>query len=63
MVERERTPNGTLEWALTIFLAGRECPFTCVYCDLWRYTLDEATPIAVLVMCAPWLTNGLGTAV
>jgi radical SAM enzyme (TIGR01210 family) len=44
MVERERTPGGDLEWALTIFLAGRECPFTCVYCDLWRYTLDEATP-------------------
>lgn len=29
--------------ALTIFLAGAECPFTCVFCDLWRYTLDRPT--------------------
>ncbi len=29
---------------MTIFLAGSECPFTCVFCDLWRFTLDEPTP-------------------
>lgn len=30
--------------ALTVFLAGAECPFTCVFCDLWRHTLDQPTP-------------------
>ncbi|MEM7481349.1 MAG: radical SAM protein [Acidobacteriota bacterium] len=30
--------------ALTVFLAGAECPFTCVFCDLWRETLDDPTP-------------------
>ena len=27
-----------------MFLAGAECPFTCVFCDLWRFTLDGPTP-------------------
>jgi radical SAM enzyme (TIGR01210 family) len=27
-----------------VFLAGAECPFTCVFCDLWRHTLDGPTP-------------------
>ncbi len=30
--------------ALAIFLAGAECPFRCVFCDLWRETLDGPTP-------------------
>jgi len=42
--ERERTPEGGEIIALTILLAGAECPFTCVYCDLWRQTLDGPTP-------------------
>ncbi|HEV7785511.1 MAG TPA: radical SAM protein, partial [Thermoanaerobaculia bacterium] len=46
--EEEREPDGRLLPALTIFLAGAECPFTCVYCDLWRATLDTATPPASL---------------
>ncbi|HUG41223.1 MAG TPA: hypothetical protein VMM12_12105 [Longimicrobiales bacterium] len=29
---------------MTVFLAGAECPFTCVFCDLWRSTLDGPTP-------------------
>jgi len=29
---------------LAIFLAGAECPFRCVFCDLWRETLDGPTP-------------------
>ena len=34
--------------AATIFLAGTECPFSCVYCDLWQETLDDATPLGSL---------------
>ena len=27
-----------------ILLTNRECPFTCVMCDLWVHTLDESVP-------------------
>ena len=49
LVEDERRPDGTRESALTIFLAGAECPFTCSFCDLWRFTLDGPTPPGALV--------------
>ena len=48
VVEDERRPDGTIERALTIFLAGAECPFTCSFCDLWRGTIDGATPVGAL---------------
>ena len=48
VVEEERRPDGTIERALTVFLAGAECPFTCSFCDLWRYTTDGATPNGAL---------------
>lgn len=31
-----------------MLIAGAECPFTCVYCDLWRHTLDGPTPRGAL---------------
>lgn len=46
--EEERTPEGDLLPALTVFLAGAECPFTCVFCDLWKETLDVPTPPGAL---------------
>lgn len=48
LAEPERTPGGGTAPSLTLFLAGAECPFTCVYCDLWRYTLDGPTPPGAL---------------
>lgn len=33
---------------LTVFLAGAECPFTCLFCDLWQHTLDGPTPPGAL---------------
>ena len=48
LVEQERRPDGTLERALTVFLTGAECPFTCSFCDLWRYTIDGRTPAGAL---------------
>ena len=49
MVEEERAcGNGAIERALTVFLAGTECPFTCSFCDLWRFTLDGPTPAGAL---------------
>jgi hypothetical protein len=46
--EDERTPKGGTIPALTVFLTGAECPFTCVFCDLWRETLDGPTPLSAL---------------
>ncbi|HET9004014.1 MAG TPA: hypothetical protein VFN39_08435 [Gemmatimonadaceae bacterium] len=48
LVEEERRPDGTIERALTVFLAGAECPFTCSFCDLWRYTIEGPTPDGAL---------------
>ena len=48
LVEDERRPDGRIERALTVFLTGAECPFTCSFCDLWRYTLDGPTPPGAL---------------
>jgi radical SAM enzyme (TIGR01210 family) len=47
-IDHERRPRGTVERALTVFLAGAECPFTCSFCDLWRWTLEGPTPPGAL---------------
>lgn len=49
LVEEERRPDTQVERALTVFLAGAECPFTCSFCDLWRFTLDGPTPPGALI--------------
>lgn len=48
IVEDERRPGGGTERTLTVFLAGAECPFTCSFCDLWRWTIDGRTPNGAL---------------
>jgi radical SAM enzyme (TIGR01210 family) len=50
VVEDERRPDGarSIERALTVFLAGAECPFTCTFCDLWKWTIDGGTPPGAL---------------
>jgi len=47
-LEPERRPAGIVEQTLTVFLTGAECPFTCSFCDLWRYTIDGPTPLGAL---------------
>lgn len=48
VVEEERRPEGGTGRALTVFLAGAECPFTCSFCDLWKWTIDGPTPPGAL---------------
>jgi radical SAM enzyme (TIGR01210 family) len=48
LIEEERRPDGSVEQALTVFLSGAECPFTCTFCDLWRWTIDGRTPAGAL---------------
>lgn len=46
--ERERTPEGEAAGVLTLFLVGAECPFGCLFCDLWRGTIEEPTPVGAI---------------
>ena len=48
LIDEERRPEGKIERALTVFLIGAECPFTCSFCDLWRWTIDGPTPPGAL---------------
>lgn len=48
VLEAERRPAGKVERALTVFLAGAECPFTCSFCDLWQFTIEGPTPRGAL---------------
>lgn len=43
-VERERAASGQIVPVATIFLTNCECPWRCVYCDLWKNTLDYPSP-------------------
>ena len=42
--EQERTFHGAVEDANTILLINRECPYSCLMCDLWKNTTDEPVP-------------------
>ncbi|MFT5516315.1 MAG: radical SAM enzyme (TIGR01210 family) [Rhodothermales bacterium] len=41
-VEPERSRGGRIEDIATVFLTNRECPFTCLMCDLWTHTMDHS---------------------
>jgi radical SAM enzyme (TIGR01210 family) len=60
LIEDERRPDGQIERALTVFLTGAECPFTCSFCDLWRYTIDGATPPGALTKQLSSVLSSLG---
>ena len=47
-VEQEVCPDGSLADVVTVFLTGRECPWRCAMCDLWRFTTDTDTPPGAL---------------
>lgn len=42
LVEQERSASGEIEDVATIFLTNKECPFSCVYCDLWKNTTNDS---------------------
>lgn len=47
-VEEERTESGEIVPVATIFLTNRECPWTCLMCDLWKNTLEETVPAGAI---------------
>jgi len=48
LVEPERTATGLVEDVATIFLTNRECPFRCLFCDLWKNTTDERVSLGAI---------------
>ncbi|HXE80098.1 MAG TPA: hypothetical protein VNK41_05060 [Vicinamibacterales bacterium] len=48
LIEDECAADGTVVRSAAIFLTGRECPWRCVMCDLWKHTLESDTPRAAL---------------
>jgi uncharacterized Fe-S cluster-containing MiaB family protein len=43
-LEPEMSDCGTVAEVATIFLTNRECPWRCIYCDLWKNTTIETVP-------------------
>ncbi len=60
LLEEERAPTGAVERVGTVFLAGAECPFTCSFCDLWRWTLAGPTPPGALPIQLGRALEGFG---
>lgn len=48
LVEPECAATGRVEDVATIFLTNRECPFRCLFCDLWKNTTDERVPLGAI---------------
>src|SRR2546421_12859061 len=47
-VDDELTESGQVARIGTVFLTGRECPWRCAMCDLWRYTTRADTPAGAI---------------
>jgi radical SAM enzyme (TIGR01210 family) len=48
LIEKERTSTGSIEDVGTIFLTNKECPYTCLMCDLWKNTTDFQVPAGAI---------------
>lgn len=49
LVEEELSASRRVEPVATLFLTNRECPFTCLFCDLWKNTTDETVPEGAII--------------
>ena len=47
-VEHERAESGEIVPVATVFLTNRECPWRCLYCDLWKNTTTETVPLGAI---------------
>ena len=53
-IEKECTSSGSIEKIITIFLTNKECPFTCLMCDLWKNTTDKKVPVGAIPGQIEW---------
>lgn len=47
-LEPEPTATGAVEDVATVLLTNRECPFRCLFCDLWKNTTDGRVPVGAI---------------
>lgn len=47
-VESERLIDGRVGLVLTALLRSRECPWRCLMCDLWKFTVTQPIPIGAI---------------
>ena len=47
-IGEEPDGSGGVVRVLTAFLTNRECPWRCLMCDLWRYTLETTVPVGAI---------------
>jgi radical SAM enzyme (TIGR01210 family) len=58
-VERERTSADEVEDVAAIFLTNKECPFRCVFCDLWQKTLPDRVADGLVAGQVEWALANL----
>jgi radical SAM enzyme (TIGR01210 family) len=59
-VEREYSSAGHVEDVAAIFLTNKECPFRCVFCDLWQKTLPDRIADGLVAGQIEWALANLG---
>lgn len=47
-IEEERAELGERVFVATLFLTNRQCPWRCLYCDLWKNTTTETVPLGAV---------------
>jgi radical SAM enzyme (TIGR01210 family) len=58
-VEREHSSTGEIEDVAAIFLTNKECPFRCVFCDLWQNTLPDRVADGLVAGQVEWALANL----
>ena len=61
-IEEERAESGGRVSVATLFLTNRECPWRCLYCDLWKNTTTETVPLGAIPSQIDFALNQLAAA-
>lgn len=60
--EKERSPEGIVKEVAAILLTNRECPYSCLMCDLWKHTTGEPVPAGAIPAQLEYALDRLGPA-
>ena len=60
--EQEIGLEGKVEEVSSILLSNRECPYSCLMCDLWKHTTDETVPVGAIPAQLEYALEKLGPA-